>query len=116
MLAITSYVRERHLMRAKCPFNRETIDLSRASPSFRSSQNDGWPLRVRLWPVFARLGLNAAYPRVALIKRSRERPMHIFRVSAFDNERLIATRLQQRAHVIIRRTGEGGWTCNFVSI
>src|ERR1700730_6161938 len=116
MRCIVSHIGKRHLVRAKCTFNWQTIDFARPCPSFRRPQNDRRPLGVGLGSVCARVTLNAAYPRVALIKRSSERLMNVRGIGAFDKERLVTSRLKKSLYAFIWGAAECRRPCDFVSI
>src|SRR5213075_3070810 len=59
MHRVGAHLGERHLVRAKGPFDRLSIDLLRAGPALRRAQHDHRPARALLEALRARLALNA---------------------------------------------------------
>src|SRR5947207_3972014 len=84
MFRLISYIGYRDLMRAKCVFNRQTIDFLRASPAFGGTQDNHRPLWSFQHTLLPRIFLTSTdmsitvlqCPRKVLMYLSRATPTH----------------------------------------
>ena len=116
MLGIFLHARERHLMRAERPFNLHAIDDLGPGPSLGRSQHDRGPRRPLPEPVCARIGLDRANRRVALVERRGEFAMHLRRVVALDQVDFVAVTFEHASELFVVVAPEHGRPRNFVAV
>ena len=116
MLGIFLDAGKRHLMGAEGSFDLHAVNDLRPGPSLERSQDDRRPRRPLPKPVCARIGLNRANRRVALVERRRELAMHLRRVIALDKVDLVAMALEQETQFLVLVAAEHGGTGNFVAV
>src|SRR5215470_14203493 len=70
-------VGDRHLMRAKCPFDRLAVDRLRPTPTLGRLQHDHWPPRTPAEAVPASVALDALYLDNDSVECFGHEPVHL---------------------------------------
>jgi hypothetical protein len=84
MLRFGGEIGDRHLVRAKTAFHRQTVDHFRSGPSLWGSQNDHRPLGPGRLPLLARLLLYVADFLNGAIHGRSHGLVHLCRIFALD--------------------------------
>ena len=116
MHRVGAHLGERHLVRAKGPFDRLSIDLLRAGPALRRAQHDHRPARALLEALRARLALNALDLRDDAVQSAGHQLMHRGRLLAFDHIRGVAVTAQQLLELRARDAGQQGRVGDLVPV
>src|SRR5262249_60497185 len=73
VVGVLADIGDRHLVRAPSAFDRKAVDLLRAGPALRRSEDDHRPLRPSLVAVLPRSPLDLGDLIERLVERARER-------------------------------------------
>ncbi|MNO45909.1 hypothetical protein D3C76_361870 [compost metagenome] len=110
---------QRHLMRAARAFDSMTIDEFRTGPAFGRAQHQHGPqrpLRRRGLPGSSCIMLNISNFQNHRVQCLRQCLMHLQRVIAFDEVRIVAIAIQQGREFILTDSGQYGGIGDFVAI
>src|SRR5437773_7509990 len=116
MSVLRREIGERHLMRAKRPFDRFTVNGLRPRPSLLRAQNDHGPPRTPANTLGACIDLYLPNFGDHGVERSGHREMHRTRLVAFNEMRGIAIANEQRLELLPRDASKHGRTGNLVTI
>ena len=106
----------RHLVRAKGALDREAIDLSRSSPSFRGMQDDRRPCGNSCKAMRTRIFLIRANLCIAGLQRFCERLVHAQGISPFHKVDIVAMTCDDLAYRLVIVTPKDGGPRNLVPI
>ena len=108
VLGVLAHARERHLMGAKRPLDRDAVDLARAGPALRRAQHDRRPARrarrVRAAGRARRAGSRGSRACAASSAAAKSR-CTLRGIVAGDDARGVAVAAQQREQVLLAARG-----------
>ena len=107
MLGVLPDVRQRDLVRPERALDRLAVHDLRARPALRRAEHDRRPARPPRGPAVApRLLLNRAGLGVACLERRREARVHVHRLVAFDETRLVTVPSEQARDLVVAAPAE----------
>ena len=107
---------ERHLVRAECAFDLQSIDHFRARPAFRRPEDDHRPARSRGVVLVPGIFLDVLNISNGRIQRGSHEHVHLLRVVAFHKKRCPATARQKLLQLLMVDAREDGRIADLVAV